>query len=64
MIENLTSSIPGVLIFMGALGFVLAAVIAFANRKLYVAEDPRVEEVEGMLPATNCGACGSPGARR
>ena len=48
---------------MGALGFVLAAVIAFANRKLYVAEDPRVEEVEGMLPATNCGACGSPGCR-
>ncbi|MEZ5276894.1 MAG: (Fe-S)-binding protein [Opitutaceae bacterium] len=63
MIENLTSSIPGVLIFMGGLGFVLAAVIAFANRKLYVPEDPRVEEVEGMLPATNCGACGSPGCR-
>lgn len=48
---------------MGGLGFVLAAVLAFANRKLYVAEDPRIEEVEGMLPATNCGACGSPGCR-
>jgi RnfABCDGE-type electron transport complex B subunit len=63
VIENLTSSIPGVLLFMGALGFVLAAVLAFANRKLHVAEDPRIEEVESMLPATNCGACGSPGCR-
>lgn len=48
---------------MGGLGLVLAAVIAFANRKLYVPEDPRVEAVESMLPATNCGACGSPGCR-
>lgn len=48
---------------MGGLGFVLAAIIAFANRKLYVAEDPRIEEVEEMLPATNCGACGCPGCR-
>ena len=63
MIENLTSSIPAVLLFMGGLGLVLAAVIAFANRKLYVPEDPRVEAVESMLPATNCGACGSPGCR-
>ena len=48
---------------MGGLGFLLAAVLAFANRKLHVAEDPRIEEVEGMLPATNCGACGCPGCR-
>lgn len=51
------------LLFMGGLGIVLATVLAIANRKLYVQEDPRIDEVEGMLPGTNCGACGSPGCR-
>ena len=63
MIEALTSSIGGTLLFMGALGILLAAILAVANRKLYVAEDPRIDEVEEMLPNTNCGACGSPGCR-
>jgi electron transport complex protein RnfB len=36
-------------------------VLAVANRYLSVEEDPRVELVEGMLPGTNCGACGQPG---
>ncbi len=51
------------LAFMGGLGIVLAAALAIANRKLHVDEDPRIEEVEGLLPQTNCGACGSPGCR-
>ncbi|MFO7723954.1 MAG: RnfABCDGE type electron transport complex subunit B [Oceanipulchritudo sp.] len=55
--------IVSTLIFMGVLGFILAAVLAFANRKLHVQEDPRIEEVEQMLPNTNCGACGHPGCR-
>lgn len=55
--------IIGALAFMGALGVILASVLAFANRKLHVQEDPRIDEVEGMLPGTNCGACGSPGCR-
>ena len=49
--------------FMLCLGIVLASVLAFANRKLYVYEDPRIEEVEEMLPHANCGACGMPGCR-
>ncbi|HKJ91180.1 MAG TPA: RnfABCDGE type electron transport complex subunit B [Oceanipulchritudo sp.] len=62
----MNESIPYIvstLIFMGVLGFILAAVLAFANRKLHVQEDPRIDEVEQMLPNTNCGACGSPGCR-
>ena len=51
------------LVFMGGLGLVLAGVLAIANRKLFVQEDPRIDEVEEMLPGTNCGACGSPGCR-
>jgi len=36
-------------------------VLATANRYLRVEEDPRLEVVEGLLPGTNCGACGQPG---
>ncbi len=48
---------------MTGFGLLLAAILAVANRKLYVYEDPRIDQVEEMLPATNCGACGSPGCR-
>ena len=48
---------------LATLGVVLAGILAIANRKLYVYEDPRIEEVEDMLPHANCGACGTPGCR-
>lgn len=50
-------------IFMAVLGFALAALLAFANRKLFVHEDPRIGQVEDLLPKSNCGACGQPGCR-
>ncbi|MCX6609224.1 MAG: 4Fe-4S binding protein [Acidobacteria bacterium] len=46
---------------MGSIGVSLAAVLAFADKKLYVYEDPRIDEVENMLPKANCGACGCVG---
>ncbi|MGB0744357.1 MAG: RnfABCDGE type electron transport complex subunit B, partial [Opitutales bacterium] len=46
---------------MGCLGTVLATALAVANRKLHVEEDPLIEQVDELLPQTNCGACGSPG---
>ncbi|MDD3516930.1 MAG: RnfABCDGE type electron transport complex subunit B [Chromatiales bacterium] len=49
--------------FMAALGIVLAGVLAVANRRLFVYEDPRIDEVEALLPKANCGACGVPGCR-
>lgn len=49
--------------FMATLGVGLAGMLAFANRKLFVFEDPRIEEVENRLPKSNCGACGQPGCR-
>jgi Na+-translocating ferredoxin:NAD+ oxidoreductase RNF subunit RnfB len=50
-------------VFMGALGVGLAILLAIASRKLYVFEDPRIDEVEGRLPKSNCGACGQAGCR-
>ncbi len=48
---------------LGILSLVLAGLIVIANRKLYVYEDPRIDQVEEMLPHANCGACGFPGCR-
>jgi Na+-translocating ferredoxin:NAD+ oxidoreductase subunit B len=49
--------------FMFGLGLILSSVLAIANRKLWVFEDPRIDEIEELLPNTNCGACGSAGCR-
>ena len=48
---------------LGGVGLVFAVLIALANRKLKVWEDPRVDIVASMLPNANCGACGVPGCR-
>tara|TARA_Y100000031_G_scaffold51141_1_gene58728 strand:- start:7045 stop:7926 length:882 start_codon:yes stop_codon:yes gene_type:complete len=45
------------------LGLIFAVILAVANKKLKVYEDPRIDEVEDKLPGTNCGACGEPGCR-
>ncbi len=63
MSPDFIAYIINALLFMGALGIFLATVLAIANRKLHVQEDPRIDEVEELLPATNCGACGCPGCR-
>ena len=50
-------------LFMAALGGFLAWALAIANRRLYVYEDPRINQVEELLPHSNCGACGTAGCR-
>ena len=50
-------------LIVGGVGLVFAALIALANRKFYVFEDPRIDAVNEMLPGANCGACGFPGCR-
>jgi Na+-translocating ferredoxin:NAD+ oxidoreductase RNF subunit RnfB len=57
------STLMTVVLLMVALGAGLAAGLAIANRRLYVYEDPRIDEVEEMLPSANCGACGAAGCR-
>jgi Na+-translocating ferredoxin:NAD+ oxidoreductase RNF subunit RnfB len=46
---------------LGALGLVLATLLAVGQRFLAVAEDPRLAAVRARLPGNDCGACGYPG---
>ncbi|MBI9106037.1 MAG: RnfABCDGE type electron transport complex subunit B [Spirochaetales bacterium] len=46
---------------VGILGGLLGLALAFAARIFAVKKDKRIEEVEGVLPSINCGACGYPG---
>lgn len=48
---------------IGGLTFALASLLVYANRRLHVQEDPRIDDVEDLLPHANCGACGYPGCR-
>lgn len=48
---------------LGGVGLFFGFLIAMANKKFYVWEDPRIGEVEELLPNSNCGACGQPGCR-
>jgi Na+-translocating ferredoxin:NAD+ oxidoreductase RNF subunit RnfB len=54
-------SLTMVVVFMAILGGLLAWMLAIASKRLYVYEDPRIEEVENLLPHSNCGACGTAG---
>ncbi len=48
-------------IVLGVLAIVLGVVLSLANKYLVVEEDPRINDIEKLLPNYNCGACGTPG---
>lgn len=48
---------------LGGVALFFAILIAIANRRLKVWEDPRIDGVTALLPGANCGACGRPGCR-
>jgi electron transport complex protein RnfB len=48
---------------LGGVGLFFGTLIALANAKLKVWEDPRIGAVEEALPGANCGACGLAGCR-
>ncbi len=48
-------------ISLGVIALVLAAVLYAASKKFAVYEDPRIAQVNEVLPQANCGGCGYPG---
>ncbi|MDD4489893.1 MAG: Fe-S cluster domain-containing protein [Paludibacter sp.] len=51
------------LITLGVIGSVAAVILFVVAKKFHVFENPRIDEVEQVLPAANCGGCGFPGCR-
>lgn len=49
------------IVVLGGLGCLAALGLGAASLKFRVEVDPRVEELEGVLPGINCGACGYAG---
>lgn len=54
-------AISSALVVMGGLGFLFGAGLALASRIFSVQRDPRVAQIEEVLPGANCGVCGAPG---
>jgi len=48
---------------LSLLGLFLAIILYFVAQKFKVVEDPRIDDVEALLPGANCGGCGYAGCR-
>ena len=59
----MTDSILYSVLLLSSLGVIAAIVLYVVSKKFYVYEDPLIAEVEDILPAANCGGCGSPGCK-
>ena len=46
---------------LGAIALVAALVLFLVSKKFAVEEDPRLGQVQEVLPGANCGGCGFPG---
>lgn len=57
----MTSTIIWTIVVITVLGLVLAVVLYLVAEKFKVEEDPRIEEVEKVMPGANCGGCGFAG---
>ncbi len=51
------------LLGIGALGVVFGALLGFAAVRYRVEGDPVVDQIDALLPQTQCGQCGYPGCR-
>ncbi len=51
------------LIVLGSIGLLLALVLFLTAKAFHVEEDPRIDQVQEVLPGANCGGCGYPGCR-
>jgi len=48
-------------IVLGVTGLVLGIVLYIVSRKFAVEVDPRIPQIQELLPGANCGGCGFPG---
>ncbi|WP_337026153.1 electron transport complex subunit RsxB [Pantoea eucrina] len=48
---------------LSALGLIFGGLLGYASRRFEVEEDPIVEQIDAVLPQSQCGQCGYPGCR-
>lgn len=46
---------------LSALGLIFGCLLGYASRRFEVEEDPIVEQIDAILPQSQCGQCGYPG---
>lgn len=51
------------LLALGALALVFGAILGYAALRFKVEADPLVDQIDDILPQTQCGQCGYPGCR-
>ena len=59
----MTTTIIWTIAAITVLGVLLAVVLYLVATKFKVEEDPRIDEVEKVMPGANCGGCGFAGCR-
>ena len=59
----MTTTIIWTIVAITVLGVLLAVVLYLVATKFKVEEDPRIDEVEKVMPGANCGGCGFAGCR-
>jgi electron transport complex protein RnfB len=59
----MSSTIVITIISLSLLALISAVILYFVAQKFKIFEDPRIDEVQAILPAANCGGCGFPGCR-
>ena len=59
----MTQTIIWTVAILSVLGLLLALILFWVARKFKVEEDPRIDEVEKVMPGANCGGCGFAGCR-
>jgi Na+-translocating ferredoxin:NAD+ oxidoreductase RNF subunit RnfB len=51
------------ILLLTSLGGIAAIILYMVSKKFYVFENPLIAEIDELLPAANCGGCGSPGCK-
>ncbi len=59
----MSSTVLITIISLSLLAFISAVILYFIAQKFKIFEDPRIDEVQAILPAANCGGCGFAGCR-
>ena len=59
----MSSTVIITIISLSILAVIAAVILYFVAQKFKVYEDPRIDQVQEILPASNCGGCGFAGCR-